>query len=117
MSTLQSTAHHHHRARTGALALGTLIAIGLALLILIPTGHATSSTKLSSIPQPLSHAAPIASIPLSGGCFRDPGTHALTCSHAAPAYPDTPNASTSYFRDPVTHKLLGKPVRHRLGVG
>lgn len=115
MSTLQNTTRHRHRIRPEALALGALFAIGFALLILIPTGHAKSSTKSSSIQQPLPHAAPIASIPLSGGCFRDPDTHALTCFHAAPAYPDAPNLSTSNFRDPVTHKLLGKPVRHKRG--
>jgi hypothetical protein len=41
MSTLQTTAQYRRRTRTGALALRALIAIGLALLILIPTGEHT----------------------------------------------------------------------------
>jgi hypothetical protein len=40
MSTLENTAQYRHRIRTGVLALSTLIAIGLALLILMPTDTA-----------------------------------------------------------------------------
>jgi len=114
MSTLQNTARHHHRIRTGALALGALIAVGLALLIITPTGHGTRAPTTASIAQPLSPAALTASTPAPAACVRDPGTHALACSHAAP-YPIATDASMGYFRDPVTHKPMGAPARRKRG--
>lgn len=107
MSTLQNTAQDEHRTRTGALALGILIAIGLAVLIFIPTAHRTSATTVGGVAEPSSPAA----LTASAACFRDPGTHALTCSHVAPST-GAQAASTGYFRDPATHQLLGKPTRH-----
>jgi hypothetical protein len=115
MSTLQDTPPDRHRirARPGtALALGALIAIGLALLILIPTGHRTSAPTTSGITQPLAQAALTTQTPAPGSCFRDPATHALTCYRAAPASTATA-APAGYFRDPATHKLLRLPTaRH-----
>jgi hypothetical protein len=94
MSTLQKTPQHHDRIRTRpgtALALGALIAIGLALLILIPTGHRTSARTASSIAQPAAQAAGLtAQSSALAGCFRDPATHARTCFPAAPALTATP---------------------------
>jgi len=113
VSTLQHTPPDRHRikARPGiALALTTLIAIGLALLILIPTGHRTSAPTTRSIAQlPLQTAALTAQTPAPAGCFRDPVTHALTCSHTALA-PTATHAPAGYFRDPATHKLLRLPA-------
>jgi hypothetical protein len=119
MSTLQDTPPNRHsiRARPGtALALTALIATGLALLILMPTGHRTSAPTTTSIPHPhLQTAALAAQTAPAAGCFRDPATHALACYHAGPAPTATP-ASTGYFRDPATHKLLRLPAaRHHAG--
>ena len=115
MSTLQKSPKHHDRirARRGtALTLGALIAIGLALLILMPTGHRTAAPTTGST----AHEATLtAQIPAPAGCFRDPATHALTCYRAAPA-PTATAAPAGYFRDPATHKLLRLPTaRHRAG--
>jgi hypothetical protein len=114
MSTLQKSPQHHDRIRTRPgtpLALGALIAIGLALLILMP-GHRTSAPTEGSIAH---QAALTAQTPAPAGCFRDPATHALTCSQgesvAAATY-----ARAAYFRDPATHKLLRLPAtRHHAG--
>ena len=120
MSTLQNTSRHRDRIRTrigtGALALAGLIAIGFALLILMPTGHRTDKPTAGSIAQrPSSAAALTARIAAPGGCFRDPATHSLICSHTAPAPTATP-APAGYFRDPATHKLLRLPAaQHRAG--
>ncbi len=105
MSTLQD--RDRIRARTAtALALTTLIAIGLALLILTPTDHRKNATTTARIAQPPSQAAALtAQAPGPAGCVRDPATHALICSHAAPTPTATP-APAGYFRDPATHKLL-----------
>ena len=120
MSTLQHTTHHCDRIRTrigtGALGLAALIAIGFALLILMPTGHRTSVPIAGSIAQPHPQAAALTSqTPAPAGCFRDPATHALTCSRPTPAPTATPTRA-GYFRDPATHKLLRVPTaRHRAG--
>jgi hypothetical protein len=116
MSTLQNTPQHRDRIRTrlgtGILALSTLIAIGLALLILMPTGHRTTPPTRGSI---ATEAALAAQTPARAGCFRDPATHALTCSHPAPAPIVTP-APAGYLRDPATHTLLRIPApRTRAG--
>ena len=114
MSTLQDTPPEPHgiraRRRT-VLALSALITIGLALLILTPTGHRTSAPTTGSTAH---EAALAAQPPAPAGCFRDPATHAFTCYHAAP----TPTATAEpagYFRDPATHQLLGKPTGHKRG--
>jgi len=115
MSTLQNTPHRNRiRARPGTvlLALTALITIGLALLILTPTGHRATAPTTGST----AHEATLtAQIPAPAGCFRDPATHALTCYRAAPA-PTATAAPAGYFRDPATHKLLRLPTaRHRAG--
>ncbi|MGN6169154.1 MAG: hypothetical protein ACTHQQ_13440 [Solirubrobacteraceae bacterium] len=116
MSILQDTPPNRHRisGRPGtALALAALIATGLALLILMPTGHTTSAPTTTNIPHPHSQTAALAAqTEPTTGCFRDPTTHALTCYHAAPAPTATP-APAGYFRDPATHELLRLPTaRH-----
>jgi len=120
MSTLQTTSQHRNNTgrRSGGkvLALSTLAAIGLALLILIPTGHRTGAPTARSIAQPVSQASALtAQTPAPGGCFRDPATHALTCSQSASAATATA-VPAGYFRDPATHKLLRLPTaRHSVG--
>jgi hypothetical protein len=120
MSTLQQhTPPKRHRtpARPGAaLALIALAALGVALLILTPTGHRTATPTTGSIAQPPAQASVLtAQTPALPSCFRDPTTHALTCYHAA----STPTATlppAGYWRDPVTHKLLRLPTaRQRAG--
>lgn len=115
MSTLQDTPPNRNsiRARPGtALTLSALIATGLALLILMPTGHHPSAPTTTSIPHPhLQTAALAAQTAPPAGCFRDPATHALTCSHAAPTPIATP-APAGNFRDPATHKLLRLHAAH-----
>lgn len=114
MSTLQTTPQHGDRTRTrpGAkvLALSTLVAIGLALLILAHNQRATP---------PVGSTAHEASLPAQtrtpAGCFRDPLTHALACAHAAPSRVAA-TAIAGYYRDPVTHELLRLPTaRHAAG--
>jgi hypothetical protein len=120
MSTLQQHTSPDRRriaARPGAaLALTALIAIGLALLILMPTGHGTTTPTTGSIARPPAQAdALTAQTPALDGCFRDPATHALTCYHGASAATATA-APAGYFRDPATHKLLRLPTtRQRAG--
>lgn len=98
------------RPGTAVLGLTGLIAIGLALLILIPSDHRTSAPTTSSSAHPLAQAAArSARTPASGGCFRDPANHALTCSHAAPV-PTATSAPAGYLRDPATHQLLRLPT-------
>ena len=120
MSTLQTTPQHRDRIRgrlgTTVLALGTLVAIGLAVLILMPTSHRTTAPTAGNVAQPLSNAAtavPVTAAP--PGCFHNPHTHAVLCpqgQHAAA----TTSTPTGYFRDPATHKLLRLPTaRHRAG--
>ena len=117
MSTLQNTHRHRHRIRTrlgtGILALSTLIAIGLALLILEPAGHRTTA-ETGSI---ASQAALTTQAPALADCLRDPSAHALACSHTAPAAILGP-ARTRCFRDPNPLKPLctpaaRKPAHHR----
>jgi hypothetical protein len=112
MSTLQNTPQHRNGTRTRlgarALALGTLIAIGLASLILMPGHHTSAPTGGSTAQQ----AALAAQSPAPAGCFRDPATHALTCSQAA-SVPIATHAPPGYFRDPATHKLLRIPVARK----
>jgi hypothetical protein len=109
MSTLQTTPQRRNRTsnRRGAkvLALCTLAAIGLALLILVPTNQRATAPTTGSIAQD----ALTAQTPAPAGCFRDPATHALTCSHTAAAPLTTP-APARYYRDPATHKLLPLPT-------
>lgn len=117
MSTLQNTSRHHEGTRTrpgtALLALTGLIVIGLALLILTPTGHRASAPTTGSIAQPRSHAAALAAqTPTPAGCFRDPATHAITCYHVAPVRTATAPPA-SYFRDPATHKLQRLPTAGR----
>ncbi|MBV9000975.1 MAG: hypothetical protein JO304_18070 [Solirubrobacterales bacterium] len=120
MSTLQNTTQHRDRIRTrigtGALALAALIAIGLALLILMPIGHRTGQPTALSIAQPHSQAAAlIAHTAHPGGWLHDPATHALISSQAAPAPSATP-APAGYYREPATHRLLRLPAaRHLAG--
>lgn len=106
MSTLQTTPQHHDRTKTrlgtGALALSTLIALGLALLTLMPANHRAAAPTAGSTAL---LAAPTAETPAPAGCFRDPATHTLTCTDTAPSSVAT-QALVGYFRDPVTHKLL-----------
>ena len=110
--TLPNTPQHRDSIRTrlgaGILALSTLTAIGLALLILAPTNHRTTTPTTSRIQ---TQAALPPQAPAPAGCFRDPATHALTCSRPRP----TPIATRapSYFRDPITHKLLRIPAARK----
>lgn len=116
MSTLQTTPQPGDRIgpRRGAraLALCTLVAIGLALLILLPTNHRAPAPTTGRT----AHEDTVAAqTPAPAGCFRDPSTHALTCSDTAPSPVSNP-APAGYFRDPATHKLLrpassGHPAR------
>jgi len=117
MSTLQDTRLHPDRIRTrlvtGIIALSALITIGLALLILAPTGHRTAVPTSGSVAP---RAVLAARTPAPAGCFRDPATHALACADPAPV----PIAvQAGYFRDPATHRLLRIPVvrkhHHRPG--
>jgi hypothetical protein len=113
MSTLHTTPVHRNKtgSRPGArvLALSTLAAIGLALLILVPTNQRTNAPTAGSI----AHGAGVtARTPAPAGCFRDPATHSLTCHHAAPI-PAATVAPAGYFRDPATHKLLRLPTAPR----
>ena len=116
MSTLQTTPQNGDRisSRKGArvLALSTLVAIGLALLILVPTNQRVAAPTAGNI----AHEGTLtAQTPAPAGCFRDPATHALSCSHTAPT-PVAIAAPAGYFRDPATHKLLRLPaVGHRAG--
>jgi hypothetical protein len=114
MSTLQTTPQHRNRTSTRlggkVLLLSALVASGLALLVLAPTNHhaiaPTSSSTAHEAAITTQTQAPV-------GCFRDPATHALTCSHTAPSPVATP-APAGYFRDPTTHQLLrlaGAPNR------
>lgn len=119
MSTLEDTRPDRHRitARPGtALALTGLIAIGLALLILMPTGHPTSAPTTIGITQPPSEAAALtAQTAAPAGCVRDPTSHALTCYHDPPAATATAGPG-GYLRDPATHKLLRlRSAWHRAG--
>jgi hypothetical protein len=119
MSTLHDTRQHRDstltRNGTSALTLAALIATGLALLILTPTGHHTPTSTTGSSAPSSQAAALTAQTPAPGGCFRDPANHALTCYHAASA-PTATAAPAGYFRDPATHKLLRLPTaRHRAG--
>lgn len=113
MSTLQTTPQPGDRIspRPGAkvLALSTLVAIGLALFILMPTNQRATAPTAHSI----AHQAGLtAQTPAPAGCFRDPTTHALTCSHIAPSPVANPALAGSY-RDPATHKLLRITVAHK----
>ena len=115
MSTLHHTPPDRQRirARPGTALSLTALAIGLALLILMPTGHRTSAPTTGSVAQsPAQATGPTAPTPAPTGCFRDPATHALACYRAA-SVPTGASAPASYFRDPVTHKLLGKPARRK----
>ena len=116
MSTLQTTSQHRNNTgrRSGGkvLALSTLAAIGLALLILVPTNQRVAAPTAGNIAP---EGTLTAQTPAPAGCFRDPASHALTCYHAAPAPTATP-ARAGYFRDPATHKLLRLPTaRHSVG--
>jgi hypothetical protein len=118
MSTLQNTTQHRYRTRArlgaGALAATALIALGIAFLIL-PTGYRTTSPPTAGITHPAASGALTTQAPVLAPCFRDPGTHALACYHTARA-PIAAAAPSRYFRDPATHRLLGKPVtRNRAG--
>lgn len=82
MSSLQNTTQHRDRIRTrigtGALTLAAFIAIGLALLILMPIGHRTAQPTALSIAQPHSKAAPApTATPARAGYYREPATHRL----------------------------------------
>jgi|HubBroStandDraft_6_1064221.scaffolds.fasta_scaffold82106_2 hypothetical protein len=108
-NTTQKPARIRTRSGTGTLGLSTLIAIGLGLLILIP-GHRTNAPTEDGI---AIQAALTSQTPAPVGCFRDPASHTLTCSQAAPASIATAGPP-GYFRDPVTRKLLRLPItRHQ----
>ena len=109
--TLPDTPQHRDNIRTrlgaGILALSTLTAIGLALLILAPTNHRTTTPTTSRI---ATQAALPAQAPAPAGCFRDPATHALTCSRPRPA-PIATRAPASYFRDRSRTSFCASPLR------
>ena len=111
--TLPNTPQHRDSIRTrlgaGILALSTLTAIGVALLMLAPTSHRTTTPTTSRI---ATQSALPAQAPAPAGCFREPATHALTCSRPRPA-PIATRAPASYFRDPITHKLLRIPAARK----
>jgi hypothetical protein len=118
MSTLQDTRPDRHgikaRPRT-TLALSALMAIGLALVILIPTGHRTTRPSTASVAQSAPPAAVTAQTSGLGNCLVNPYISAIACYHAARTAIAT-TAPSSYFRDPATHKLLRLPAaRHRAG--
>jgi hypothetical protein len=121
MSTLQRTTLRDRigsRLGTILLALSVLCAIGVAVLILVPSGHhARKPIPPSSAAQ--TQAAPAApakaATPAPAGSFRDPGTHALLLVHGgggggAPLPANAAKAATpapaGSFRDPATHALL-----------
>jgi hypothetical protein len=111
MSTLQDTTRHRVRARTrfgaGPFAIGTLLSIGLALLILVPTsGGRTVPRELTTGVSFQTHptSAAVVNRPPTG-CIRDPLTHALLCSDSAPVPFGIPTPP-GYLRDPNTRQLL-----------
>jgi hypothetical protein len=116
MSTLQHTRRTRNaitaRPGTALIAMSTLVAIGLALLILMTAGHRTPALTAAAIKRPLSHAAVTVETVGHAGCFRDPANHARTCFPAARALTATPTRA-GYFRDPATHKLVRIPAAPR----
>ncbi len=116
MSTLQNATQHRDKTRTrlgaGALALSALIALGIGVLIL-PTGHRTTTPPTASIAHPARPTALTSQASGLGDCLVNPENQAPACYDAAQALTATP-ATSGYFRDPATHKLLRIPVaRHR----
>lgn len=98
-----------HRDRIGRLAGGliTLAAIGLALLILVPSGgrKRIASGPNTAVRTPTRATLTTVVTTPPAGCFRDPLTHALLCARTVSA-PIASRAPARYFRDPVTHMLL-----------
>jgi hypothetical protein len=97
MSTLQNPPHGNKISpRPGAkvLALSTLAAIGLALLILVPTNHRATAPTAGSIAH---EAALTAQIPAPAGCFRDPATtlSAVPTPHRLPPRTQHPPATSA----------------------
>jgi hypothetical protein len=105
MSTPQPTRQSRDTTKTRVLALTALAAVGLALLILTPGHRTTAPTAAITAHQ----TALTAQTPAPAGCFRDPVSHALSCSYAAAA-PTAISVPAGYFRDPATHKLLHLPA-------
>lgn len=112
MSTLQNATQHRDKTRTrlgtGALALSALIALGIGVLIL-PTGHRTTRPPTASIARPAPPTALTSQASGLGDCLVNPENQAMACYDAAQALIATP-ATSAYFRDPATHKLLRIPV-------
>ncbi len=89
MSTLQPTTGLRDtitsRLGTILLALSVVCAIGVAVLILVPSRH-HAPKPIPSIRAAHTQAAPAApataATPAPAGSFRDPGTHALLLVHA-----------------------------------
>ena len=121
MSTLQGTTGLQDRigSRLGTimLALSVLCAIGVAVLILVPSGHQARKPTPSisaghAQAAPVAHAGPVPPVavatPVPAGSFRDPATHAILRPKAAPVAPPTLTnpAPAGSFRDPATHALL-----------
>jgi hypothetical protein len=81
LSTLQNIPRQQDRIRARPAigrALTALFAIGLALLILMPTARSTGAPSPNT--RPASQAAARAAGTLvPAGCFRDPTNHTLTC--------------------------------------
>jgi hypothetical protein len=109
MSTLQDTSQHRVRTRTrfgaGGFAITTLIAVGLAVLILAPT---SAHKAVPHRPATAIHTQPISPADVTQpptGCSRDPMTHALYCSSSAPAPFGIPTPP-GYIRDPGTPELM-----------
>lgn len=111
MSTLHTTPQHHVKTRTrsriGGIAVATLIAIGLAVLILAPTSsHGAGPHRPNTAPT--THAHPVSAAVGTrppAGCLRDPQTHAQFCADRAPA-PYGISTPPGYVRDSGISELM-----------
>ena len=114
MSTLQNTTQNRDKSKTrreaGAMALSALITFAIAVLIL-HTGHRTTRPPTPSIARPAQPAALTPQASGLGNCLVNPYNQAQACYQAAQAPIATP-ATSGYYRDPATHKLLRIPVAH-----
>ena len=108
-----------HRDRIGRLAAGliTLAAIGLALLILVPSGgrKRIASGPNTAVRTPTRATLTTVVTTPPAGCFRDPLTHALLCARTVSA-PIASRAPARYFaiRSPTcfcrSHEHLTLPA-------
>ena len=113
MSTPQNTTQPRDKTRTrhgaGALALSALITLAIGALIL-HAGHRTTRPPTATTARPAQPAAILTTQASGlGNCLVNPYNQAQACYQAAQAPIATP-ATSGYYRDPATHKLLRIPV-------